>query len=667
MLVAVQEEVDDDEGDMTMDVEPPKTFYDYMEEWKKFYAGNGQHPHNLVAEEKRDAVLKRTTEDDELLVAGEAAPRDLKKRRIQKTHAERDRIASMLAKKGVEYIGSETMLERMITFRDILLKPDAKSTLRGKLTREDDPFRQDPYDASRKTWRLRSELSRLNIPRVSYMTTASTGVTKADFDELYDETVYRSRTIESFNKPSIQRLTVSAENREKFKAILYGDTELLMKITPFLNSKGEMIDTFSIDQIYNEIKVAYFLNELLYGYTNVLSIHFMVMVDWLQASRSQLGIFEDPEYPTTMDTLTSQITITELAHTTTYDFFTLNPSFRTLKVVLFQLFHAIETAWHTNEFVHHDLHGNNVMFKRTDYEDSPFRGRSLLYKRRNVEAWYVLPKEDLGEHIVKIIDFGFSRIYAPKQPDHLLSSLSVNNPPHLHDRLIGLNWPENGIVPETPNRYTDVRLYLLGLYYLPKIFWDTLSVDERETLDALMEEVLDFKAMNESIDALPFRSEVSTIRRYNAGGVLTPQNIASCEPCLKHLTDFGGYARRLDPVPNPNKRGWTATDLLNHAFFDDLKRAPRENGTLEDQEKADQEELVVSFVDEETLTETQMLKVRPGNPFEFRGQQRLACAVCGSTANNIEDYNLEGEVMVPLCGALCAEFKYIYKGKTVFR
>jgi hypothetical protein len=181
-----------------------------------------------------------------------------------------------------------------------------------------------------------------------------------------------------------------------------------------------------------------------------------------------------------------------------------------------------------------------------------------------------------------------------------------------------------------------------------------------------MEEVLDFKVMNEIIDVMPFRSEVATIRRYNAGGVLTPQNIRSCQPCLTHLTNFGGYARRLDPEPNPNKRGWTATDLLNHAFFDDLKRAPRDDATLEDQEKANQEEVVVSFIDEETLEETQMLKVKPENLFEFRAQQKLSCSVC-SKATNVEHYNLEGDVMVPLCSALCAEFKYIYKGKTVFR
>lgn len=649
----------DDAEDFSMNVEegPKKTLYELVGEWIDYYKGNRESPHMvsmLVDEKDTTTPSKKRVNDLRYLDRVE------KRRRTENTEEERNRVLTMLARKGIDYIGNETQLERMFEFRDILLKPDGSTTMRGRVIRQNDAYSQDPYDIVGRTWRTPDQLRVLNTPRVIYTPNSKTGIQESDFDELYDEAGYKNVELQTYSRPGVQLLNITEPNREKFKAILYGDTQVLMKIIPFVNERGQLKSPDDIKEIYNEIKIAYFLAELLYGYTNVLSVHFMVMVDWIQASRSKLGLFANPDYPTTMDTLTSQITISEYAHTTVGEFFTDFPSFKALRLMIFQVMHALETAWHTNEFVHYDLHTSNVMFKKTDYADSPFKGRSLLYKRRHVAQWYVLPKEDLGNHIVKIIDFGFSRIYAPSVEQHLLYSVSAAKPPHVHDRFIGLDWPENDVYPDRPNRYVDVRLFMLSMFYLPNIFWTSITKEEKATLHALLEQVLDFKEINLLIDALGFRNEVHTIRRYNAGGVLTPENIASCRPCLDFLTKFGGYARSLSNARNE----WTATDLLNHSFFDELKREPQQDATAEYQRVALQEEVVVSFIDDETLQETQMLKDRPENPFQITTRQ-LSCSVC--KAGNVNHYNVEGKTKVPLCSALCAEFKYIYNEKTVFR
>lgn len=662
---------DGSDSDMSMDVEPQKTVADLVQEWIDYYSGvrkesPNQQPEIILVEggdayvittKKTKRQPSRTTQPFNREGEEEAFRQEQKKRRIFDM--------AIRQRKPIDYIGDDTMLERLFRFRGITNSPVGETTMRGRAIKANDRYVQDPYDySSNGTWRNRQSLAVVTAPRAFFPQTGPG--TRQVFDELYDKTEYEKTNLGTYSRAEIFLLEVNARNREKFKEILYGDTQLLMKLTPFINQKGQLIGDLDIQQIYNEIRIAYALNELLYNYSSVLSVHFMVMVDWFQTSRAMMGLFANPKRPTVVDNFFNQMTIVEYGHASLLDFLYENQTFGELRAVVFQVLHALETAWHTNEFIHGDLHVGNIQMKRTDYEESPFRGMNLLYKRRDVlDDWYVLRKEDLGAHIVKIIDFGFSRIFAPTHENHRLTSLDPVYPPHLHDKFVGLTWPENEMDPANPNRYTDVRMFFLTLFVLPKSYWDNLATVDRESFYTLASQVLDFDAMNRAIDATGFRSEVSNIRRYNAAGKLTPANLSSCKPCIDFLMQFGGYIRSASTVQLYNL---TATDVLHQPFFDALRRPAQNETSANYRDTATRTDLVVSFIDAKTLKETQMLKVRP-NPFtiiknQFSSATQLSCAMCKGGASH---YNMEADTIVPFCGPLCAEFKYVYNGKTVFR
>lgn len=673
----IEEEDSNGGGDLYMDVEPIKTVPDWIQEWVDYFRGTRKESPSgvpiIIKEEKENEELRKKREADmwRLLELEVESAREQKKRRIDKED-ERMRILNRARERvHLGYLGKDTKLERLMRFREIFLRPDGE-TVRGRIIEANDQYVEDPYDDEYKTWRDRQRLALVNIPKLEFI--PKDGATAEDFFPLYNMTGYNNTTLETYSTPDIFLLDVVEENREKFKSILYGDSQVLMKVTPFVNKQGQIRGELDILQTYNEIKIAYFLSELLYGYTNVLSVHFMVVVDWFQTSRAKMGLYADPQNPTEMDNLYNQITISEYAHTTVGQFFYDNPTLGALRAFIFQVLHALETAWHTNEFVHHDLHLNNIMLKKTHFDEqplserneSPFDGRNLLYKRRHDADWYVLKKEDLGNHIVKIIDFGFSRIYAPSHEQHDLYSVSLSHPPHLHDRFIGLTWPQNGMDPLHPNRYTDVRMLFLSILILPATFWNALSSQERQVVYAISEEVLDFNLMNVLIDQLSFKDEVSRVRRYmTVGNRLTPENINSCQLCVDFLMKFGGYARG-NTLQTTN---WTATDVLSHPFFDALKRTPNyEGATTLQKANALRNDVVVSFIDQDSLRETQMLKIKP-NLITLRSNNNsnsipLACSICKNPAKL--EVHLDGTV-IPVCGALCAEFKCLYNSKTVFR
>ena len=644
---------DTEEEEMAIE-QTPKSLLDYLREWFNFLQEEQQQ--QVVATRRVTQPSKKRVVSDQTRVQQDVSR---KRGRLEDVIQERrDLLGVAQSRKSIDYIGDDSKIERIFRFRDITLRP-TDNTMRGRGIEDGDQFVEDPYDFVKgKTWRNLFQLAAVQIPQL-FVPNAGPG-TKKDFDALYDQLYYQTAAVESYSRPEIFVLEVAAPNREKFKEILYGDTQLLMKLTPFIDSQGRLIPEREVDQIYNEIRIAYFLAELLYNYTNVLSVHFMVMVDWFQSSRAKLGLYANPLVPTPADTLYDQVTISEYAGTDMLTFLSQNTGFQVLRAVIFEVLHSLETAWHSHEFVHGDLHVGNIQMKRTNYEESPFRNKNLLYKRRNIDDWYVLPKEALGDHLVKIIDFGFSRIYAPSKEQHVLYSQSTTYPPHLHDKFVGIQWPENGMDPVVPNRYVDVRLFFLTLFVMPPQYFAQMSETERNAFYALAEQVLDFDWMNRAIDATGFQSEPSNIRRYSAGGRLTAVNLNTCRPCIDYLMRLEGPVRTTLNWRN----NWTATDVLNQPFFDALRRPTATQATELQKQVAQRENVVVSFINDETLRETQMLKREPASPFFFQQSTSLACAMCQGKAKH---YNMDGQVVVPLCGSLCAEFKYLYNGKTVFR
>lgn len=640
-----------------MDVEPNKTVTQYVQEWIQHYIGGAPSPLINYPDETRLPVIVSTpSESAERLRQEQEAWRLTLELRRQ--HAEtREALRRVILSRPVFYIGHQTITERNLAFMNAVTGLN-RHTVRGNLTLDKKNWIQNPYDL--RTWRSRNDLEVANnlIKATFGVSTTGQGPSKELFERLYSKEAMETVQVVSYSKPEL--VLLRPKNKNLLKGVLYGDDELLLKITPFIDRDGKLIDNLRIQQIYNEIQIAFFLNELIYGYSHVLSIHFMVIVDWFQATRAAIGLFKSP-FHSPLDSLTNQVTIVEFAHTQIKDFMRQQPTLASLRAITFQVFHALETARITNEFVHYDLHLGNVLLKRTDYADSPFNSRNLLYKRHGYPNWYRLPYEDLGGHIVKIIDFGFSRLYAPSTTSHKVFDRATGEARHLHSRPIGLNWEVGEMNVDEPNWYADVRMFLIEMLTLPHLeVWQAMAKDEREPFYAFTEDILDFGTINRLIDDAP--EPIQDERRLNAQGRLRASNIVHCPQCATYLTSFHGYARSAQV-----RKGRSATDALNHAFFEPLQRVPQAM-VIDDSTTTTllvaHDDVVVSFFTVDGKEEA-MLKMAASPTPSTNTTTPLKCVVCGAKA---EHYNVEAdERVVPLCGALCAEFKYLYHEKTVFR
>jgi len=628
-----------------MDVEPPKTEADYVEYWVNRQSGGRGEAYPIVAggdaytivgggggggggvEEERAWLEVR---EQAGLMGGQA--RAMARARHSKT---------------LPYFGDMSPSERTIAFTTALMMPARRNTINNNLIQDKEAFTQNPY--KEETWRTRAQLEVVNDYRTKEYW-ARAGPNRALFDKNYERVGGKSIKVASYTKPEL--FLLAPVHPEPFKEILVTrDATLLMKITPLIEEDGKLIVQLYLDQIYNEIKVAYFLNELLYAYKHVLSIHFMVMVDWFQTSRSELGLYTQATH-TLMDDHYSQFTVAEYAEDDIFEFMQNHPTMDALRGVIFHVLPPLETAWLTNEFIHYDMHTGNVMMKRTTGEDSPLSGRNLLYKRHGHDEWYQLTDANLGGHIVKIIDFGFSRLYAPREPAHKrLIDINQGVQRHIHDKVVGLEWPDADISRDKPNRYADVRMFLLSILRLSPSMWSAIPLEERLAFYAFVEDVIDFRRMNQLIDNAPvnIRQERDA---HSGGGVLAPDNLLYCEDCFTYLTRFGGYARVFEG------EGYTASQVLDHPFFDSLRRAPQSHN----ENDRGMDDVVVSFFT--SIGEEQMLKQLSAS-ISGSTSDVLLCEVCGGEA---EHYNVEeGGQVVPLCGAMCAEFKYLYGCKTVYR
>lgn len=162
--------------------------------------------------------------------------------------------------------------ERKKTFRDIFMN-------KKKLVRFT-PItfaREDPYDD--KTWLSTQQLVKLRSE-------------KLDIDQIFRERYIfdknSRRDIVSITNPVLYNVHWKSVD-QLFNEILMLNKSLILKLTPLFrpgseryNQYGEVyyLTDFELEQIYNEIKIFYFLNELVYNYKHVLSLHFMNIVDW---------------------------------------------------------------------------------------------------------------------------------------------------------------------------------------------------------------------------------------------------------------------------------------------------------------------------------------------------------------------------------------------------
>lgn len=616
---------------------------------------------DIVTEESEEAVMNREKEVKAARLRQEKLERELEELREK---ARQKLIIDQQKSPQWFNIGEEERSTRLAVYTQ-------RDSVHNRLMRSLKTMKwaQDPYDES--TWRNREQLALLNNPmRPEFMDAENETVGKELFNAVY-RVVGSSEMSKTYSSPETFRVTTRDE--DDLRHILYGSAKLMMKVTPLVEASGKLIPATDMAMIFNEIRVAYFLAELIHGYKYVLSPNFMVLIDWFQASREKLGLLDDkfvakPSRELINDVSTdkfyNQVTLTEYADSEVYDFLVQNSSLETLRAVIFQVFHAMETAWVTHEMVHYDLHTGNVRMKMTDQDRSPLNGRNLLYTRNGIrDRWYRLHHLHLYDHIVKIIDFGFSRIKAPTRPNHTPQN-GVHAGRHTHNKDTGIVWMYADIEPTKPNRFTDVRLFLLSLLRLPSYVWHkAMSESERTEFFDFVEDMLDFPLMTRLIEEGSSEKAKRELAQ-TAGGALRAYNISNCISCLIYLSMIGSYARS---ATYPQK-GKTVTDALNHSFFDSLIQQTGSNGESFSPIRY-LDDVVVSFFtqnNQEKMLTTFAASSSSSSSSKNNNHSKnttLKCRVCEK--DGAEHFNVEEDgSIVPLCGDLCAEFRYHYNEKT---
>lgn len=632
---------DVEEAEEGMEVENQSGLIDYLSKLYN-YVREGKKP--VITEQEWEQVVLPDEKTLPIIVKRE---RDITDEVIQETQEElrgAKKQANPKERMVIEYIGNKSLDERKALFLTNF-GPQSATSLHTGLS-------QNPYEAA--SWRTLLEITRINT---GFASGAQGRVTQEEFNVRYDVSRTGQRDVDSISMPTVY--LVQPKNKSQFREVLFGANDLVMKVIPLFNKDG-MLPSDELAQIYNEIKAAYFLNELLYGYSNVLSIHFMSIVDWFQASRTQIGLLKGVGKT---DNLLHQVVIAERAHSHLNDYLLAYNTLPALRAVLFQILHALETAWHTNQFTHNDMHMGNVMLRDVSHEESPFRDKNFIYKRLGRPLWYTLDKEHLHNHIVKLIDFGRSRLYVPTRESHI-------NIRHNHTNLIGVDYSRIGQPLKEANRQIDLRSLFLTLLLLPERYWTGLGVEEaNEVFQFIEDDVLDFAEINRLIDVAPYMLQygaVSEERRRFANGRLRASNLRKCPKCFAYLSHPGIFRYANDG------RGNNVTNVLDSAFFQPLSILPE--GDTERSfgiSKIVKDYIVVSFI-----TDNEDIRMRPPptklassitttTSTSVANKNTLRCGVCHGQATYV-NREKTGSI-VPLCSKQCAQFKYLFASKTALR
>jgi len=503
-------------------------------------------------------------------------------------------------------------------------------------------FLENPYDPA--TWYSPHQLHAL-----SGETQQQVAWALGQFDQRYTarRRVGEGGAIVSSTKPELFTLR---HTTDYFKHVLYQRSDLFMKVV--LLSEGQEEDDFNkLTEIYNEIIAAFFLNELVYGYSQVLSLHFMTIVDWFPVQRA---IGDERHY--------FQVIVSEKLDQGLVAYLDEHRGLEPLRAVLFQLFHALETAWTTHYYTHNDAHMGNLMMLRHT-EESPLYERDFLYRRLHDTHWYRISSEAMQGHMLKLIDFGRNRLYVPAQAEHTEPYRGEQR--HRHDRLVCTPGFEFAGYPcDAANRQIDVLLPLFGLLLMETRYWFAMPALERAQVFSFCERHMDFKEMDRVVDAYLWSHDehLGVVRNQvdmefaRVHRRLTAANLRACPNICNLLRVPGLYLYRF------REQGSTASDVLDDEFF-----APYHTGQVLPQRDLDDDEVlgvrdrhvVVSFLAHPE--EAEQLEDL-GAPLVTKSRPR--CAVCKRRRVAL---SVPKDGGIFLCGEACYEFRYLFGGKTVYR
>lgn len=309
-----------------------------------------------------------------------------------------------------------------------------------------------------------------------------------------------NKGIDSVTKPRLFNIVTGQLLLKPLQYHLDENTELAIKVVDL----GAIYDEHRYDrvrgnedlmEIHNEARVGFFLNELLYAYSEVATRHFMQVVDWF-ASDINLYPKENGKGP-------YQYIVSEKLDLKLKQYLEAHPDMITLQCTLFCIAQALEMAWYTHSYLHFDLHRNNVMLKTVVKESKSFDKNYLYTRPDRISVVYKLPQEGIHNAIVKIIDFGRNSMRIPSvtSREGLYDHVDTRNGYHGHDDELEYTIPTHGI-GEKNNRIWDIRRLLWDLMIdFPVSYWNALFVSNKVAYNQLIAQMSEFIDMKEMTKA----------------------------------------------------------------------------------------------------------------------------------------------------------------------
>jgi hypothetical protein len=391
----------------------------------------------------------------------------------------------------------------------------------------------------------------------------------------------------------------------EFQKLLFGRTDLrlvskIIDITSrfsqtekkFVSRNYNSVNSEMFD-LLNEIKVSYFLNILLFGFDTILSPNFMINIDWFQIKWKDFLPFDYwtiPHIIANKDDII-QVLVSEMLDKDLKSFLMgefeiirggknrIDPLnlWKTLQFCLFETFHFLETAYLATGFISYDFHITNCMVN--NYQE--WTKITLLYERFGRKGvTYAINQRYHKGNLIKIFDFGRSRIY-PRLKNMRLKKDQMKLIYHnLHDKDLNIN--------EKENLFIDTRVFIGSLcLQLDKDFWKFMenSFKGNEWMNII--KIFD--------NALGLENWKNHFVKKDENKERLEQNFKKNFPLINSIYDFSCTHLMDFKITDSNKEdifnfmnmdllfiqpfegqsGMTATNLLDSKLFEDLKIDPK--------------------------------------------------------------------------------------------
>ena len=390
-----------------------------------------------------------------------------------------------------------------------------KTTLNEYIDRWENPFFEDTFPSMRD---------------IEYLDTFDRGYLsmKRPIRKYYDDTLEKYRNtryhlhddgdvpinnnVTSATVPRLYNVVTSNQVANAFAYHLNKDTRLIIKVIDLggiyrQHTKNFMLGNMLLDEVYNEVRVGFFLNELLFAYQDVVTPHFMVVLDWFVSDTNL--------YPSIDGHGPFQYIVSEKLDTPMYTHLINNHDMLTLKCTLWGIAQPLEAAWATHQYIHYDLHHENVMMKDV-VPGSHFYDKNYLYTRVYSGNTYLLPQAGIHNTLVKLLDYGRNRMKIPGEPEsddqrdlfeHIDGDTIDSFQHHHNGAILSYQDAQHGI-GDANNRTWDMRRIMWALATeFPIDYWGIIQKDSPIDFNMLTNQMSQLIGLDQ-INALEYPSSI---------------------------------------------------------------------------------------------------------------------------------------------------------------